>query len=311
MMQRMVSATNKCSHRGFPQIHAYLQGRPTHYVSHEFVEVAFHHTFSKFYATVTGAWVSCPRVGGLAEHVARTAVAEPLSIQTKSGSTHSSHDYLWRPDVMGNFPWFFFYAATDVSWNLKDGLWLWHEEKEGTTTLRHPCYEARRGSEYYTVRSHRVKETGGGRGMKAMLERGTGKAILRYDHYRELRLDRPWRIPLLRGKMPACPNENSSAEDKGQYALFVMFLFRPWRHPSSAVKMWLEKGQCLRLAEGPYSSDTVWTSLYEEYLRWYTVDVETIATPYFRCEGETLPAPLFDTKDLDMHRCRNFIFRKY
>ena len=166
---------------------------------------------------------------------------------------------------------------------------------------RHPCYEARRGSEAYTVRSHRVKETAPRRGMQAMLERSTGKAILRYDHYRELRLDRAWRIPLLRGKMPACPNESSSAEDNGKYGLFLMFLFRPWRQPDAAVKTWLQDGQHLRLAEGPYTSDTVWNAVYEEYLRWFTDEIQSVAAPFFQRAAGNLPSPIFDTKGLVLH----------
>ena len=35
---------------------------------------------------------------------------------------------------------------------------------------------------------------------------------MRYDHYREARLDVPWRVPLLHGKMPSCPQADSTAE---------------------------------------------------------------------------------------------------
>ena len=104
--------------------------------------------------------------------------------------------------------------------------------RDRDTIRRYPCYEGYRESNAYIVRSHRVRNAGKGKGMKAMLERSTGKAILRYDHYRELMLDRPWRIPLLKGKMPPCPKHDSSAEDKGKYGLFLMFLFG---HGSSQI----------------------------------------------------------------------------
>eukprot|EP00973_Karenia_brevis_P037971 5235912-Karenia_brevis.AAC.1 len=77
-----------------------------------------------------------------------------------------------------------------------------------------------------------------------------------------------------------------------------MFLFRPWRQANAAVKMWLENGQHLRLPEGPYTSDIVWNAVYEEYLRWYTDEIESIAAPFFQRAADTLQFPIFDTKDV-------------
>ncbi len=41
LLQRLVAATNRRLHKGFPSIYAYLLGRPNHYCSHEFVKYSF------------------------------------------------------------------------------------------------------------------------------------------------------------------------------------------------------------------------------------------------------------------------------
>ena len=101
----------------------------------------------------------------------------------------------------------------------------------------------------------------------------------------------------IRGKMPACPKDDSSAEDNGYYALLVMLMFRPWRHPNATVKVWLEKGQCLWQSEGLTALSLCGILFIKEYLRWYTAEIEAIAAPYFRRNGETLPTPHLDSKD--------------
>ena len=39
IMHRLVAATNKCAHKGFPEIIMYLTKKPTYFCSHEFVQV--------------------------------------------------------------------------------------------------------------------------------------------------------------------------------------------------------------------------------------------------------------------------------
>ena len=52
LMHRLVAATNRCLHKGFPSIYAYLLGKPTHYTSHQFVPLVFEYTFRAFWAAL-------------------------------------------------------------------------------------------------------------------------------------------------------------------------------------------------------------------------------------------------------------------
>eukprot|EP00973_Karenia_brevis_P040522 5603365-Karenia_brevis.AAC.1 len=47
LLQQLVAATNRRMHRGFPTVYAYLQGRPNHYASHEFVKYYFGSAYSE------------------------------------------------------------------------------------------------------------------------------------------------------------------------------------------------------------------------------------------------------------------------
>ena len=201
-------------------------------------------------------------------------------------------DYSFRPEVFVNFPWFFFHAATVVKNTLSDGLWMWYEEMDGDTVKRHPCYEGRRGHPSYVVRSRKIKVKGRG---QPLLDPLTGKEILRYDHFRELLLDRAWRVPVLLGKLPQSPATDASAEQKGTYAMFMMLLFRPWRSPSSAVAAWLLSQQiCPR--DQAQNADVVWSAMYAEFLRWRQDDIHRIAEPYFQRTGQSLATPAYDSE---------------
>lgn len=52
LLQRLVAATNRRIHKGFPNIYAYLGQRPNHYASHTFVNFSFGQVFGKFIRVV-------------------------------------------------------------------------------------------------------------------------------------------------------------------------------------------------------------------------------------------------------------------
>ena len=56
----------------------------------------------------------------------------------------------------------------------------------------------------------------------------------------------PWRVPLLRGKLPKLPATDGSAEEKGRFALCAMLLFRPHRGIVDAVNAWALPGGGLK-----------------------------------------------------------------
>ena len=57
LLHRLVSATNRCMHRGLPSVYAYLAGRPTHYTSHEFVDLTFEYTYRSLFKAVHAHWI--------------------------------------------------------------------------------------------------------------------------------------------------------------------------------------------------------------------------------------------------------------
>ena len=118
-----------------------------------------------------------------------------------------------------------------------------------------------------------------GKRRPALIDPETGTQLMRYDHYRVLRLHKAWRVPVLCGKMPSCPVSESNACDHGRYALFLMMLFRPWRSPFSDVSSWLNNFD----GEENQDADSYWMAIYDEYVRWRTEEIVEIAEPFFNC----------------------------
>lgn len=96
-----------------------------------------------------------------------------------------------------------------------------------------------------------------------------------YNHYRTIRTQKPWRVPILNGRRPKLPDETSTADDKGRYAIFMMMLFRPWRDLDDSVDMWA--GEALR----SWKIDEIWDALFVEYLCWRRLEIIHVAWPFF------------------------------
>ena len=63
-----------------------------------------------------------------------------------------------------------------------------------------------------------------------------GEPLHKYDYYVRLRVDKPWKVPLLYGQLPRAPDSAATANERGTYGLLMMLLFRPFRHPRSFRK---------------------------------------------------------------------------
>ena len=120
---------------------------------------------------------------------------------------------------------------------------------------------------------------------------------MRYDHYREARLEVPWRVPVLHGKLPSCPQADSTAEQRGKYALFLMLLFRPWRDKGTALQSWLQDHLPVLRGTDAHTSDAVWLAIYAEYMRWRRDDLSLRAQPFFRRDGIARAEPTYDTEE--------------
>ena len=93
----------------------------------------------------------------------------------------------------------------------------------------------------------------------------------RYAYYLRLRTDKPWRVPVLFARLPRLPDDSSSAREKGEYALFMMMLFRPHRSSQDLIAE-IFKGAAVR-----GSRDAVYGLVYEEFLRWRRDEIELVS----------------------------------
>ena len=161
---------------------------------------------------------------------------------TQHAWTAQSFDYSYSPLALELFPLYFFIAGTECKGVVRSGTWDWYiagdadidlhttimtEDGEVLRTLlHHPCYRCFCDDRLI----HRSKSLEDESGRKVPLRHSTDDTIIYTpDHYRVVRTETVWKIPVLLGKAPFLPKEDDSAETKGKYALYVMMLLRPWR----------------------------------------------------------------------------------
>ena len=261
LFRRLILALNKRHRMGFPSVYAYIFGKPSFYSSHTFVPLNLTATFQYFEDCVAALnFVGLPPAVQ-AQHPTAGPDAPPAS----RAPTYTGYDYNWRPRCLENFPLFFFTAGTEVvtAQPSPDGPLPWPVLLDESGTLRrHPCYERRSTDDRYLQRSSTVKDTGGSYAI-LLLDPETKQPLRYYDHYRQLRLRKPWRVPELLGYIPRKPSDEDGAEMRGRYGLFVMMLFRPWRNTREALARW----SGLTTATGVSVTD-VWHALGIEFDRW-------------------------------------------
>ena len=146
----------------------------------------------------------------------------------------------------------------------------------GVVTGRHPCYQFRALDERYWVRSRAIRDESSHKYVPLRDE--TGNVLQRADHFRVLRLHAPWSIPMFAGILPQTPDEDSSLLEEAKWALFTMFLFRPWRRPLLEARAWITVPP--RTEDPAPCYQAIWT----EYERWWKDDVAAVACPY--CTGD-------------------------
>lgn len=183
-------------------------------------------------------------------------------------------------------------SSTDVSVKRPaDGTYNWFEETDPAipeSKRRHPCYARSTGDRRFWVCSTKVKERGGF--VPLPLKKESGHHCW-YDHYRVLRTHTPWRVPVMYGRMPRRPDSQSSSEDRGKYALFLMMLFRPWRRPDADVVAWA--GPC---ALSLTCIEDFWDALFVGFLQWRREVIDK-ASPFFCRDNPSKPDPPFNTEN--------------
>ena len=188
-------------------------------------------------------------------------------------------------------PYYFFLAGTDVVLSSRDGLSHWHEDRDaaGKVVGRHPCFTIRALDNRYWHKSLKVREDGSNQ--KAFLRDAAGNPIVMPDHFRNLRLYKPWSIPQFAGRLPQTPDVDTPPEEKAKWALFTMFLFRPWRRHVADARAWCKLDDCHLDVDAGYAA--IWT----EYERWIKEDIEAVAVPCY--SGDLAPSDWPKYSNLD------------
>ncbi|CAK0873829.1 unnamed protein product [Prorocentrum cordatum] len=221
ILHRLLSATNNRMHKGFPEMLSYLLEEPTLYSSHEFVTVltpGLSMLISKRLSEVaTGAETSGP-----------STAARPYSTKLYRRPFLTEYDYLYRPDELEDFPLYFFFAACEARQARPDGhrpvnTLAWHVAADGKRQF---------SAEKLYSREHEKVPLRGDPSEHHPL----GPELYKYAYYVTVRLSIAWRIPVLRGFLPPCPeakkdgdDEAKRLEDEVKYAVYVQLLFRPFR----------------------------------------------------------------------------------
>ena len=190
-------------HKGFPELLSYILGKPAAYSSHSFVTCS--------YWSVLARVLENPRGGVWRLH--------PSMFFADHRKVPAVQDYAYRPELLQRFPFNFFVSACEfVGDGLLPGLaWYTYPTGAGGQVRRHPAYA--QGKE---VKSRVCPEL-------SLLDAIEKKPLHHYPYYLRLLVDKPWKVPVLYGALPPCPDDQSSITDKGHYAAFLMLLFRPWR----------------------------------------------------------------------------------
>lgn len=108
------------------------------------------------------------------------------------------------------------------------------------------------------------------------LESGNGQHFYEYDYYISLLLHDAWRVPVLYGRVPRCPDAEASPSEKGLYALVMLVLFKPHRHPQDLLDF------VFRGARVQGSLDNAWGAMYKSFEAWRKQDIDGVAARFIK-----------------------------
>ena len=276
VLHRLISSTNRCMHKGFPEMLTYLLRKKMYVGSHSFVHCSVAHLFASFITRAIG-WL---RTG--------EAQTSPSAWAALRGTPRiKAADYEFRPVLLHRFPLYFFLSGCTARTALgpRRMNWVVLADTDGNL-LRQDSYKPTPEA------SKSVPEL-------CLLD-GTRRPIHTYTYYAALRTDEPWAVPILHMKLPRLPDETSSWEEKGHYALFLLWLFRPHRGPRDLVPSVTaeeSKPQFEENIDTGSCKDQHWRTIYEEFCRWREVEVREVASRTLKrvADGENPPA--FDTPE--------------
>ena len=294
LLHRLMSATNRRMHKGYPEMLSYLTGKPMEYASHEFVPLSFGQTltmavYNILQATRRGgvqgsrerdaygdsATAQPPLADSLrgeaADDNGTAEVREPtINLRSKVPRHVSVSDYLHRPLELSKFPLYYFIAGCEITTKPGDASLAWGADARAQSKV---------------VMSKQYPEL-------PLLHPTSHQPIRVHEYFIRLRTHESWRVPILYGAFPKGEQEASSDQERGMLALFLLTLFRPHRNDVELL------GE-INIHDPPEeTSSEPWTSLYVEYKRWRENDIDAVAATYFdRSATEALPEPAFDSTE--------------
>jgi hypothetical protein len=265
LLHRLMSSTNRRMHKGFPEMLAYIMEKPEYIASMEFVPL--------YYSQVLISYI-CSLESAASSKLTYLMPDFSKRILRPGQVPFLDHvDYAFRSEKLQDFPLYFFISACEAQggkWQKKSML-AWWEAADGR---RHPRSSIKYSAMLPTIPLFRPQQQG----------ETTSPYLRDYAYYIALRTFKAWRCPELIGHVPPRVHKESTQRQKGEFALFVMLLLRPYR---SFHKEILEEAQKHILKERLSDADAHWTALYESYLTWRR-GIESIALPLWH-DGTSAP----------------------
>ena len=216
VLHRLVSATNKCSHKGFPEIVSYLTKQPNFYSSHLFSNL---HIFNiQNYAVALVEEFSDKKQGkepaNAAVHALRAIRSHADNNRSRIRRNLDDTDFMWRPDELAEVPLYFFVAMTQL--DCKSSVLQWHLERSSDGSYScHPLASI--------CMSKHIKG-------KVLMNDETGEPLVHAPFFCHVRDAEPWYVPVVYGHRPHTPDAHSTPRDRGLYGLWMLLLFYPWRN---------------------------------------------------------------------------------
>ena len=268
MLHRLVSASNNRMHKGFPEMLSYIIGKPILYHSHPFVPVYV----ANVMAAVNDALV---RVAHGKEAQGQCAAPAPYSVKLSRKPFLCEFDYVYRPTELKDFPIYFFFAACDAKRPDRGRPPLetlpWHEFPDGPRP-RQATHQPKMSSQSrfedasVPLRGPRTKDE------------PLGPILYVYDYYVHLRVDQPWKVPEVFGKLPR-RSDDVGTDEFYEYAKFISVLFRPFRKVADIAMRVLQGRETWR--GGPAEFKKAFVS---EFVEWERSVAKTAALYHAHCD---------------------------
>ena len=247
ILHNLVGAVNRCSHKGYPEIVSLLRNEPGFYCSHPFANL---YMFNQQNDAERIVLVFLARAEGkpVPPAVQHAQHSRMLTRQKQLNDI----DYKWRPALLEDVPWYFFAAMTEAVPSKTSALpWFSKCRSDSTWNTRPDC------KVLHSIHFPHIP-----------LVAGPGDAVpVAGPYYCGVRVGQVWCVPIILGRYPKTPSAESTVEDKGRFALFMLLLFKPWRD--------LKKDLFCCLPRDPERCEqNPWQLLYDLFQKWYAQQEE-------------------------------------